>query len=732
MIEEINQLVKDYLNDGSFDARNISRRRLSWIHYLIKMGERIGVPPQDTIKSMPHTFGPGCDVNLAKFPEWMTEMDKTTTRSSLCCSMCNSLPYIMKECQNCGYIYCWSCFKYLANLYVLHKKINRPDKPTLCPFVCVNDTCWLCEDLSPPMITNPSQDRIHLINQIIYVCNQVDCSFEAKGQDMINHVKYHQNRNETNFRIPDESLPLIYRSLDVINHQSDEDVKILCPPSEIEVTDESCVKVEDEDVIELSEDDDDDSIVSMEDESGIQEDITSHEMMIDHSIQQCIIKNIDTNGKTEILSKIDRLRGFYGKNTITEGTIIPIQSSGDTIWPAIKREQLASHSAETSDLKMGMKLRMGNSDIFQVTPQNITRRKSKETTDLNRAIAKSVVQGNIGQSCKAVKNLKNLGNLAGSRDKVRNQVIKRTKIHIQMVKKFCPPLYIEREDTPAWSMVMNSVELIRKNKLKVISLDIVGQTLLIGDHYFGVPGSYGMMTTNGVASCDLIRWARHLLLDPYNENILTGLKFDYIKYCRNITISRIRVMEFLSDADIIVLHGLTSVLQKLGFTRNNYNLIRHKIRDIGAYYNCHKQYSTLSLQLATYLIFGMPIHGLKRHYAIHNAYFILCLYLADRERIEKTYEKAKSNVERENGWPVVHYPLNSQICGLLRRHMEVFGDWPQEIKESSFGQKVFKHQWNQYVEPAKDLHPPYTNPRNLYERFFPSFSERISKRPRIQ
>ncbi|XP_074605734.1 uncharacterized protein LOC141858776 [Brevipalpus obovatus] len=732
VVQEIIQLIQDYPKDDSFDARGASRKRLCWIHYLIKMGERMSVPPQEIIKSKPHTFGPGCDFNLVKFPDWITEVNKSAVRSLLCCALCKSLPYIMKQCRNCGYVYCWSCFKYLANLYVFHKKIIRPDKPILCPFVCLNETCWMWQDISPPMIVDPSADKIQLFIQMVYACNQVGCLFRAKWQVMVEHVKYHQDRSETNFRIPDGSLPsTIYRSLYHMNHMNDGDVyRSLSLPNEVQVRNVSCIKVEDVEVIELSQDDDN-SIELMVDESKPNEDVTLQKPVIGPLIQKNAAKNVNINKKNPRLSaKTNKLRGFHVNNSIIKVPTVPTKNSKNAICKP-RQKQFGSQSSKSYELKSKKKLRIGNSDISSVAARDITGLRAilANTIDWSKYFGRAMAIKNIEEKGKA---LKTLQNLAGPKVKVNRQEFSKAKSHIESMKKFCPPLYIERDDTPAWSMVMNSVEFIRKNGLKVIALDIIGHTLRIGCHNFGVPCSIGMMNTEGIALCDLIRWPKDLLLDSDNEKILTGLKFDHIKYGQNFTLTRMRVVELLLDADLIVLHGQASVIQKLNFTCEDYNLIRNKIRDIGAYYNCHKEYSTLSLQFATYLIFGESIQGMRKHYAIHNAYFILCLYLADRKRIEKTYEQARSNVYSENGWPVVRYPLNSQICGLLKRHMEAFGDWPEEIKKSPFGEKVFKHNWNQYVEPSKDLYPPYTNPRNLYERFFSSSPGQKSKRPSTQ
>ncbi|XP_074601148.1 uncharacterized protein LOC141855135 [Brevipalpus obovatus] len=231
-------------------------------------------------------------------------------------------------------------------------------------------------------------------------------------------------------------------------------------------------------------------------------------------------------------------------------------------------------------------------------------------------------------------------------------------------------------------MVDKAMRYIAENALKVVSLDTEGQTLKFGKTPFKTQGSVGMVGGDGsIKLHELIRWPREYLIDPSKPNFLTGSCWDDMKYGPNLTIVRSKVAELLLTADIIVLHGQNGDLRGLYFSLADYERIKDKIRDIEAYY-CHRRNGgSLALQFATYLIFGEVLQGRDYHYAIQDAYFTMLLYLADREEIEKTYQRYKNNITIDKeGFSHVHYPPNKQMSGLIRRHMDEFGDWPHSIR----------------------------------------------------
>lgn len=309
--------------------------------------------------------------------------------------------------------------------------------------------------------------------------------------------------------------------------------------------------------------------------------------------------------------------------------------------------------------------------------------------------------------------------------KNKANIKRKTHLYLNQLAKFQPPLTVDKS-IHNFHWLMRAIERLSKATEVVVALDCKGQTLKIENLLYGVPGSVGIVgMRNSIVLHDILRWPQKLLANP-NPNWLTRLSWEACQHGPTLGIVRSRVAEVLWSAKKIILHGQSSDLKSLFFTPRDYECIRHKIRDVGAYYSITHDNKPMSLQLATYLLFQTAIQGRNYHYAVQDTFWTLMLYYADMDAIEDVYENAKNNLRDNEGYLEVVYPPNHQMSALYREYQASHDDWPDAIKFRKCLKPRLLHKEEDDHDlvdatPYNERRQPYTVPMHAYQQFYVGF-----------
>ena len=155
----------------------------------------------------------------------------------------------------------------------------------------------------------------------------------------------------------------------------------------------------------------------------------------------------------------------------------------------------------------------------------------------------------------------------------------------------------------------------------------------------------------------------------------------------------------------------------MGFSYDDWGLIRLKIRDVNTYYRCIYDTTMISLKFIIFCLFGQIIQE-NEHSPIVDAGFTMWAYLLDQEEFEKAQNAAISHPEYKKPYPHVNYGYNRQMSQLIRKIMQRIGDWPWELRKRPMGKPAPSYNENRLCDGAIELRPPFNEIKvEIFDKF---------------
>lgn len=678
------------------DISNWSEQRKILCFHVITLSRNRGYDNTEIRKADPTPIKPGIDIDDIDLSSLSTD-DKVELLGKGLCALCGHLPVEPARCQECGCSYCRMC-----GIYMLRLAGTRLAQDMVC-FLAVNISinCLYTDQYTSRHVDTLFLDETGLFTQLTVPCNRLNCGFEGKFYETMIHMKqcpiahYKLNvRLLTSFFDVEHSSALLIRMAKAYVEQT-RVYKINQPFEEITTS------------------------VWTPDPRFPDDEIPWG--MIPPAAGDNVSAEPIPSTSTDNSPKDQEFRVLMKLNRIARGHLPP-DCLSFTVPCRHMPKKNTTFSVEPEPCGMmevdGEEFSNVKASQFFGDRANPLRRSAefwREEFRKAQQIEDPIARRN------RIGSLKRRATAKGKSRKYESDIARRKSLYAQQLVKFNPPLTLN-EKHPNYKLIMNNIDICFKSNKTFVAMDLEGQTLKINGILYGVPGSVGIAAMkSSVVLHEIIRWPKELLADPDRKNRLTGLSWEACQHGNTLAYVRKQVADVLSSADIIVLHGQSSDIKHLYFTSDDYEKWRHKIRDVGAYYNIRKREGgSMAVQLATYLLMGCCIQGMKYHYAIQDAFYTLMLYYADMDAIEECYEQCKYDVYDNNGWTEVRYPQNRQMSALYQRYQERWREWPHAIKFRKLGKprKLQEEDEDAFIEPDESRRPPYNVGVDGYSCFY--------------
>lgn len=703
LIQRAAKLVNEIYPDK--DCTKPEPERVIFLHYIISVSRRLGYKNDAILKADPIAIKPGlnptsCDISMLD-DYYVREFNDRWT-----CLLCKHIPVDPLSCKKCKNLYCKRCILYLVRLQ--SASMNRDLETSIdeyCIFICINCDNGTC------FVQGVDLDGDPIYDYALFNCNRINCAFKASGKTISNHLtSCNLTRCDYNLALISSlcSLPQTSIAKLIVEYQNSIKVFRAAIP-------------ESADSIAIAERPP--SPVPIEKESSQSSSCsnTANSTAVASSSQSSEYSS--TANSTAVAGSSQSTFTHFTPVQLTCENISSIPFS-DFISGAILPRKLKPNSAISLKPHSSGDMTINSESVSVVKASQIIGDRSHQNRVDDRVWDDRFIKAMKIDDPKKRRNVVNNLRYRTTKKARRNELLShvRQRKYQAQLQRFTPKLFIRYPFTDAAKLTFKNIEICKNKGLKVIAMDIEGQTLTINNRFYRVPGSIGIVGNGGdIVVHDIIHWPKDLLHQPDKPNYITGLDFKACQHGPTLAYARKKTAQALLDADIIVLHGQAGDLKGLFFNQYDYDLIKDKIRDIGAYYNIRTaSIGCMSVQLATYLIFQEMIQGKKLHYAIQDAYFTLMLYYADMEDIEYTYESCKHDIIYEGGFTKVIYPPNAQMASLYLNYADNFDHWPLPIKLKKFGgeRKLGIITDDETTIPDLARRAPYNTPLNFFQKFY--------------
>ena len=263
--------------------------------------------------------------------------------------------------------------------------------------------------------------------------------------------------------------------------------------------------------------------------------------------------------------------------------------------------------------------------------------------------------------------------------------------------------------------LVKTIRKLTKDKIKVCGLDIEKAEVLtqLGPRqlpiWIGIVDQYGAQLIN-----EIVRYPKDAIK---LGTIFHGITFELTLGCDHWANVKRKVIAVLKEQDIICVAGGVTDFISMGFSYDDWELIRPKIRDVNTYYRCIYDTTMISLKFITFCLFGQIIQE-NEHSPIVDAGFTMWAYLLDQEEFEKAQNAAISHPEYKKPYPHVNYGYNRQMSQLIRKIMARIGDWPWELRKRPMGKPAPSYNENRLCDGALELRPPFSEIKlEIFDKF---------------
>lgn len=680
---------------SNFPSSEVSDNNVLLMFHIAKICQAMKFDSSEAVKAGIRHVAPGLD--SSSISSWdLTASGIDSLRQRMMCKLCFHFAVNPIQCSGwCQAVYCYGCAFFLAKLFAHANSCPIPSSIT-------GDTMFVCPECggnrhSYILTKNIDAELSDLLSQTLVKCRKGNCDEEVqydklrehetscKQKDLKLNIRF-LHKPTTSYPAPSTSRPTPSTSTVEVFHVPD-----YSKNTPIDDSDEENAQFDNEfDKRKMPFGPFQQDIILLNASKSTQLGFSYSEA--NKAFTEAMIGDASSTYNAEFLAMRIRPRkvkptSVWGLNPPSVGTM----KVNDIDCSLIKASQIIGPDRSTPPLS-----------------KDDWKKKEKEAMQIKDPIHR-------------LKRLKYIRDRQTRKDFRNNMNVKKRIRHYEtQLARFCPPFDIPNH-SPNRERAIAAARQCLAAGLKIVALDIEGQTLRIDKILYGVPGSVGMVGNGrNIVLHEIIHWPRELLASDKPQH-LTGLDFKAGQYGNTLAYVRERVFSILSSADRIILHGQSGDLKGLYFKQAEYDEIRHKIRDVGAYYNIRRNGGTMAVQIATYLLFQEVIQGLQLHYAIVDAFWTLALYYADMDAIEDCYENCQNDIRYDNGWPEVVYPPNKTMSWLYQQYQAWFNEWPYPIKRRKVGKPRRLHHDDddtEFVEPADEPRPPYLLSKSVFDPFY--------------
>lgn len=679
------------------------------------------------------------------------------------CKFCNHVAVHPFKCDSCKEYYCRCC---AVLLHSIDQKFRGNNQPNLEQIEGKNFLCVSCPSSRLTKLIRLNSDEIKMFSELKVKCRIYACTFAGKYYETLKHLQHCQGDefkvnsilNYLWFKTKEGSprqgrqLEGNFKTLQEFNKAFDVRLMIQDPQSlesvdfraEKIICDKNNPKIQKKITIGLPKRE----VILVRPPTRAKESSAQVVKPLWCLPEQLIYSDVDStpNSSQEKDKEELSLKANEAEKPIREeSSPIPSTSTG-LVEERYKPKDISSFTVEQptdwdSEAAIAAKATVVEADWDEISrnwPTNTINKKKSSAINLELekgleptgarpnkpkvSIIDIILDPNLSQEEKEkkIKRKKKEEKLKAAGKLSRQDVNRREKIRSFLAKHSNSEI-LRTSDKPHARRIFEAWKELREENVKICALDIEKAKIKTMSGEKDLPVWIGLVDIEAnIRFNKIIRYPVDSIVDLRTE--CHGLTWDIVKGAEAFGIVRKQLIPILMEYDRIIVAGGLLDFMSMGFTIDDWNFIRPRIRDINYYYSCRYNVEQLGLRFITFLLFGTIIQE-NAHSPIVDAGFTLYAYIIDYKEFEKVHQEATQGLEWMNPWPHIRYPLNYQMSLLQKEVLNEIRDWPIDLRKRPKKEWGLSKSWNPdglLDTEGVELRPPYSEvPIRLFNKWKP-------------